>query len=330
MNPACRQNAPAPAPSSDDYCDVSIMLPADFRLESGEVLSRPELRVRLYGDASRPVVAVSGGISSGRIVADADEAKGWWRDIVCVDGAVDLERFCVLGFDFLPNPEETARTLSTADQARALAHALDLLKIERLHAFVGASYGGMVALAFSALFPQRLQRLCVVSAAERAHPAATALRGVQRRIIEFAAQCGEAQEGVALARQLAMVSYRTPEEFEARFDNTPGAVRGDLYDVCEYLTARGRAYGMGAERYLTLSDSIDRHRVEPAHISADSLFIAARSDRLVPLADMRRLRDAVAGSRLVAIDSLYGHDAFLKEAPVIGPCIKKFLEERSS
>lgn len=322
-------------PAQDDvppqgHSDFGIILPTTFQLESGETLSKPELRVRVYGDAANPKVVVSGGISSGRIVADEADGgvKGWWRDIVHPGGPIDLDRYCVIAFDFLPNPEEIARTISTLDQARALAHALDVLKIERLFAFVGASYGGMVALAFAATYLERLEKLCVISAAEQTHPAATAFRGVQRRIIEFAKTSGDPDAGVALARQLAMITYRTPEEFEQRFDNTPGASRDDTFEVDDYLISRGGAFGMDAERYLTLSASIDRHRADPSRVSADSYFIAARSDRLVPLGDMRRLADAVETARLFEIDSLYGHDAFLKEIAAIGPSVKEFLKEQ--
>lgn len=327
MNASLKEE-PTDCKRTASFCDLGVLLPADFTLDSGETLSRPELRVRLYGDRTRPVVAVAGGVSSGRIAADELVVKGWWRDIVAPGGAVDLDRFCVLAFDFLPNPEERARTISTADQARVLAHALNVLKIEKLFAFVGASYGGMVALAFTAQYPDLLEKLCVISAADRTHPAATALRGVQRRIIEFASRAGDPREGVALARQLAMVAYRTPEEFEQRFDHAPGVVAGDPYPVCEYLISRGRNYPMSAERYVTLSDSVDRHAVDPQKINTDSLFIAATSDRLVPVADMRQLAGAVPGSALLEIESLYGHDAFLKEAGVIGPRVKLFLEER--
>ena len=334
MNAAIQNETTGACPQARNYCDISIMLPVDFRLQSGEALSRPELRLRVYGDTEKPAIAVSGGISSGRAVAATPDSagemghSGWWRDIVRQGGPVDLDDYCVIGFDFLPGHDEIARTIGTADQARALANALDIVNIERLHAFIGASYGGLVALAFAAAFPSRRERRCVISAAERAHPAATAIRGVQRRIVDFAAQCGDPQEGVALARQLAMITYRTPEEFEARFDHAPGTARGEPSDVCNYLISRGRAFGMDAERYLTLSDSIDRHHVDPAEIKAASLFIAVRSDRLVPLSDMRRLAGAVRAARLVEIDSLYGHDAFLKEADRIGPVITAFIQEQ--
>ncbi|OFX02483.1 MAG: hypothetical protein A3E78_04610 [Alphaproteobacteria bacterium RIFCSPHIGHO2_12_FULL_63_12] len=304
------------------------MLPPDFRLASGERLSRPEIRLRVHGDPSMPAIVAAGGISAGRCVGDHAAGEGWWRDIVRVGGAVDLSKFCVIGFDFLPNPGETARTVTSGDQARALAFALEKINVARLHAFVGASYGGMVALAFAARFPQRLEKLCVLSAADRPHPAATALRGIQRRIVEFGRRLGAPGEGVSLARQLAMVTYRTPEEFKQRFDSAPGAAAGDPYGVCAYLIARGDAYDMAPERFVTLSDSIDRHAVDPAEIQTPALFLAATTDRLAPSEDIRRLAASVADGAYFEFASLYGHDAFLKEAAVIGPVIQKFIEEK--
>jgi homoserine O-acetyltransferase len=308
--------------------DVSVLLPADFTLASGEKLSRPEVRLRLFGPDDAPAVAVSGGISAGRAVADGAGDKGWWREIVGPGLAVDTTATRVIGFEFLPNPGETARTISTTDQARALALALEAIGVASLKAFIGASYGGMLALAFAQAFPSRIEKICVLSAADRPHAASTALRGVQRRIVDFAIRAGDPQAGLSLARQLAMTTYRTPEEFDARFPHRPGAAAGDPYAVCEYLIAKGDAYAMAPERYVTLSDSIDRHAVDPVRIAATSLFIAVTEDRLVPAADTRRLADNAPNARYAEISSLYGHDAFLKEHAVIAPLIKHFIEER--
>ncbi len=307
--------------------DAVIALPAEFTLDGGESLSEPRIAVRLYGDPAKPVIAVAGGISAGRVVADAGEEKGWWADYVAPGRVIDLNTYCVLGFDFLPNAEEQATTISTLDQARALSVALDALGVKGLDAFVGSSYGGMVALAFAAAYPDRIKNLIVVSAAERPHAFGTALRGVQRRIVDFARKNGDADEGVALARQLAMVSYRTPGEFSARFDHAPGAAAGDPYAVCDYLIARGEAFGMDPQRFITLSDSIDRHAVDLSKIRARALFVAAQGDQLSPPAEVRRCAAAVARARYVEIVSQYGHDAFLKEAASIGPFIDRFLKE---
>lgn len=308
--------------------DAEIALPGAFSLESSEALSASFVRIRLYGDPAKPVIAVAGGISAGRAVADAGGDKGWWRDYVARGRAIDLAQYCVLGFDFLPNDGETARTLTTRDQARALAAALDVLKIDRLHAFVGSSYGGMTALAFAAEFSDRVENLVVISAAERPHVFGTALRGVQRRIVEFAASYDDPEAGVALARQLAMISYRTPREFNERFDTGPkGPAAGDDYAVCDYLKARGGAFAMSPQRYLTMSDSIDRHCVDLSAIRARVLFVAANGDQLCPPSEVRRCAAAITHARYVEVFSQFGHDAFLKEAAEIGPFIERFLRE---
>lgn len=311
-----------------DCTDVSVLLPAGFTLQSGEKLSRPEIRLRLFGPDGAPAIVVSGGISAGRDVADGGGFDGWWREVVGADKAIDTGTTRVIGFDFLPNAGETARTITTNDQARALGHALDAIGVRSLAAFVGASYGGMLALAFAAAFPERLEKLCVISAADRPHAASTALRGVQRRIVDFAIRAGDPQAGLSLARQLAMTTYRTAEEFDTRFPHRPGAKAGDPYAVCDYLIARGDAYRMAPERYVTLSDSIDRHAVDPARIAARALFIAVTEDRLVPASDTRRLAGAAPDADYAEFSSLYGHDAFLKETAVVAPLIKNFIEER--
>lgn len=310
-----------------DWRDAVVALPDGFILASGERLSQPQIALRLYGDPAKPVIAVAGGISAGRIVADAGEEKGWWAQYVAAGRSVDLNAYCVLGFDFLPNAEEHAQTISTDDQARALSVALGALGIEALNTFIGSSYGGMAALAFAAAYPDAVENLIIISASDRPHPFGTALRGVQRRIVELAASNGAPGEGVALARQLAMVSYRTPGEFAARFNHAPGDTAGDPYEVCDYLIARGKAFAMDPQRFVTLSDSIDRHSVDLKKIRAHTLFIAAQGDQLSPPGDIRRCAAGVHRARYVEIASQYGHDAFLKEAASIGPFIQSFLKE---
>lgn len=313
-----------------EWRDCVVPLSADFTLVSGERLSQPKIALRLYGEPTKPVIVVAGGISAGRIVADAGGEKGWWSDYVADGRVIDLRNYCVLGFDFLPNPEEQAITISTKDQARAIGAGLDALEIATLDTFVGSSYGGMVALAFAEAFPDRIKNLAIISAADKPHPFGTGLRGVQRRIVEFAREHDDAAAGVALARQLAMVTYRSAAEFETRFDHAPGNAAGDPYTVCDYLIARGGAFQMDAQRFITLSDSIDRHTVDLTKIKARTLFVAAQGDQLSPPKDVRRCANAVPRARYVEIVSQYGHDAFLKEAASIGPFIDRFLKESVS
>ncbi len=295
--------------------DVRAPIPEDFRLESGQRLAAPEVVGRLHGPGAAPLVVVAGGISSGRFAAR------WWSWAVRPDGPVDLRRFRVLAFDFLPGAEEAAVTLTTTDQARLLALLLAAIDEPRIDAFVGASYGGCVGLAFAAAFPERIGELIVLSAAHRAHASATAWRGVQRRLLAFARDCGREAEGVALARQLAMTTYRSAEEFGWRFAPHAPASAGEPYPVCDYLIARGEAYieATSASRWITLSDSLDRHFVRPEAVRCPLTVVGFTSDRLVPIEDLREMAVRAPDlRRLVEAPSVFGHDAFLKEREFIG------------
>lgn len=302
--------------------DVHAPIPDDFRLESGQRLTATEVVGRLIGPDNAPLVVVAGGISSGRFAAR------WWPSVVKAGGPVDLNRVRVLAFDLLPGREEPGVTITTADQARLLALLLDALDEPRIDAFVGASYGGCIGLAFAAIFPARIGQLAVISAAHRAHPAATAVRGVQRRLLTFARDCGREAEGVALARQLAMTTYRTADEFALRFAPTAPAGAGEAYPVCDYLVAKGATYAevTSAERWISLSDSLDRHSVDPRAVRCPLTVIGFTSDTLVPIADSRELAARVPNlRRLIEAPSIFGHDAFLKERELIGRALHDVL-----
>ena len=308
-----------------------LSLPEPFTLQFGGQLESPNLAWRLQGDARLPIVLVIGGISAHRrICDDADPRAGWWQEVGGPGRALDTTRCCVLGIDYLggagdssgPPRGDPPASISSFDQAEAVRHLLDHLGLARLHAILGASYGGMVALAFGERYPQRVARLLVISAADRPHPMATAWRSVQRRMVRFAVQQGCAAQGLELARALAMTTYRSPEEFVARFDAP--AMRVDarfVFPVENYLFARGRDYAARyrAENFLCLSESIDLHRVDASRITVPTTVIAVREDRLVPIEDVRALAARLPDARLHEISSPHGHDAFLKEPGQLRP-----------
>lgn len=300
--------------------DFRIDVPSDFRCESGDVLPDAQLRVRVYGDLRRPVVVVAGGISSGRCL---DE---WWGDQVGEGAAIDLTRYCAIGFDFSPTEDQRVR-LSPLDQARLVGIALDALGVERVFAWVGASYGAMVGLAFASDTPERIERLCAISAAHKPAVLARGWRGVQRRVVEFALAQGAAEEGLSLARQLAMITYRSAEEFDERF---PGSVGADgRSDLDHYLVSRGDAYvsAMAPQRWLALSESIDRLNVEPSKVRAALTLAACPTDQIAPIELIEDLSREVPNLHaLHALPSLYGHDAFLKEPAQVAAIITSCLE----
>jgi homoserine O-acetyltransferase len=318
-------------------------VPGEVSLYHGGRLSGIRIAWRLVGPANAPVVCALGGISSNRRVFDQENPKqGWWSEVVGPGQALDAERFRVLSFDYLGGSAETTGpgratlaavsqasdaandaagsafpNISTYDQAELLVRLLNNLGLKSLRAIVGGSYGGMVALAFGERYPERVSRLVVIGAADRTHPMSTAWRSVQRQILRFAVECGRPKDGLQLARALAMSTYRSAEEFEARFDGAPTR-DGErfTFPVEQYLFARGTDF---AERHqpeaiLCLSESIDLHQVDATRIFVPTTIIAIREDQLVPLTDLRGLAARLPVAKLHEISSIYGHDAFLKES----------------
>ncbi|HEY3808607.1 MAG TPA: homoserine O-succinyltransferase [Steroidobacteraceae bacterium] len=305
--------------------------PGGLPLHHGGHLAQARVGWRIEGPAGAPVVAALGGISAHRRVFDVQApAQGWWNELAGPGRAIDSRRLRVLGIDYLgasgestgPEPGGEFPSLSSYDQAQVLRGLLDHLRLERLRAIVGASYGGMVALAFAERFPERVEQLLVLSAADRTHPMATAWRSVQRRIVRFAMAVGRPSEGLELARSLAMATYRSPHEFAARFALAPTSNDGRFqFPVEQYLAARGRDYAARylPESFLCLSESIDLHAVDARRIAVPTTLVAVREDQLVPLSDMQSLSTRLPQTRLHEISSQFGHDAFLKESQQLKP-----------
>lgn len=305
----------------------------DTGLQRGCVLKNDTIFGRSYGPKDAPVIVVLGGISATRFVADGGrDGRGWWSTLVRTGGPVDIAKFRVIGIDFAPNvgAESCPESLTTFDQAARVKALLDHMKLKRVKAIIGSSYGGMTALAFAQSYPDALDNLLVISAGHKPYPIGVGWRGIQRRIVRLGLSAGRPKEGLKLARELAMTTYRTPEEFSDRFDLHETAQNPSLFDICDYLGSRGDAFAeqMDAERFLALSESIDLHRVEPEKISTPTLLMTAISDQLAPLSEMRELRDRLTGSsELFTFTSLFGHDAFLKEYAAMGPRIAQFCKD---
>lgn len=317
---------------------AAVALEADGR-RTGDVVG-----YECIGHPGAPAVVVLGGISAdAHVVAhDGDRRPGWWEGFVGSRCPIDTDRHRIIGLDWLGGPGSTRTSAPPAgaaaaspavtpgDQAALLAGLLDALGIDRVDAVVGASYGGMVALAFAERFPRRLRHAVVISAADRTHPMATALRAIQREIVRFGVRAGREREALSLARQLAVTTYRTAAEFEGRFDSEPrwedGVAR---FPVEAYLRHQGRrlADRFTAEQYLRLSESLDLCRVDPAAIRVPITLVSVEQDTLVPPWQMDQLRARLGGpAELVRIASRYGHDAFLKETASIGPVLRSVLD----
>src|ERR1019366_1237702 len=213
---------------------------------------------------------------------------------------VDTDRYRVLGIDYLGGRGESTAPdgsgkfppISAHDQAEALRHVVQYLGLKPVHAIIGASYGGMVAMSFAERYPQWLDRIVVLSPADRVQPLATAWRSLQRQIVRDAVARGEGAAGLKLARALAMTTYRSPAELALRFDGPP--VRDTdrfRFPIEEYSFARGDEYVRyyRPESFLALSESIDLFQIDASRIQVPTTLIAVREDQLVPLADIQAL-----------------------------------------
>lgn len=324
--PGSSLGGPPPSPGRAGRTRVTI--PTDFH---GSV--DVEIPWEEHGPSDGPAVVVLGGISAGRhlLPTALDPSPGWWPGVVGAGRPLDPARLRLVGVDFLDGgswsgPATTsadtidrsrAGPVTTDDQARAVAAALDGLGA-RAATIVGASYGGMVALAFAVLFPERTRRLVVICSAHRSHPLATAWRSIQRSLVRIGEDVDRADDALVLARGLAMTTYRSARELESRFDGEPVVTDGwARFPVESYLEARGRDFAsrFRPDRFLRLSESIDLHAVDPARVASPTTAVSFDTDTLVPPWLVDELVLETGGPcRHVRLSSIYGHDAFLKES----------------
>lgn len=299
-------------------------------------MRRVRLRVEWTGDLSLPAVWLAGGISSHRhVCANAvDSAPGWWQDVIGNPRALDPRRCCLLACDWLGADGQLDVPIDSADQADAIAYALDRLGIRFLQAFVGASYGGMVGQQFAIRHRQRLGRLLCLSAAHRPSPFASAFRALQRQVVTLGQTQFADAVGLSLARQLAMLSYRSPNEFSERFDQPAELRSGRVYCASEdYLQHCGQRYAAqwSATAFLRLSESIDLHVIAPTQIRVPCQFLAVEGDWLAPVELMAACAaDVAAPCEIEIIASRYGHDAFLKEIDHVDALLHRALQNDSS
>lgn len=283
------------------------------------------IRYELAGPQDASLLVVAGGISADRHVFAnaADEKGGWWE--------VQAKTFAshrVLAIDWIGADGGLDRPICAEDQAAAILAVMDHLGLGGATAFVGASYGAMVGMHCVSQAPSRFGGLLAISAAHRAHPFASAQRALQREAIKWGERSGDPAAGVALARKLAILTYRTPAEFADRFRSPSAFVDGRATASAEpYLNHMGAKHceRMSAVAYRRLSESIDCHQIHPERIAVPATFVAITSDQLVPADDIQATAEAAPTGRLITLTSRFGHDAFLKEESVIADIIVNFL-----
>ena len=347
-----------------------------FTMLHGSIES-PTIAFETWGELSAAAdnaVLVFTGLSPSAHAASSpeDPSSGWWEDMIGADKAIDTSRYFVICVNSLGScfgstgpasiDPETGKpyrlgfpVLALEDVASAGEAVVRHLGVERLHAVVGASMGGMSALAYAVCHPQRAEGIVLISSAARAEPFAIALRSLQRELIRAdpAWRNGDYEpqrppvQGMRHARKLGMISYRSAAEWAQRFgrerttDAAPNQRFGIDFEVESYLDAHAGKF-VGAfdpNCYLYLSRAMDLFDIADhggsiadglGRVAASrALVIGVESDFLFPLRQQRELADGlrqrVADVEFKALSSLQGHDSFLVDMDRFRPAVASFF-----
>lgn len=298
---------------------------------------------------------------------------GWWGDVVGPGRAIDTDRWFVVAPNMLGGCQGTTGPSSVApdgrewggrfpfvtvrDQVAVQTQLADRLGIERFAAVVGGSMGGMHALEFAIAHPERVERLALLATTAQTTADQIAANSLQRTAIQmdpaFAdgdyhdADPGEGpHRGLALARRMALMTYRAPDELNGRFarswqsDVSPLGDDG-RFSVESYLDFHGNKFTrrFDAASYVTLTHAMDSHDVGAGRggvaaalgtVRARTLVVGVSSDRLFPVEDQHRIAagvpDALDGDRAAVIESEFGHDGFLIEHEAVGAHLRRLLD----
>jgi homoserine O-acetyltransferase len=211
---------------------------------------------------------------------------------------------------------------------RLQAALLDALGVRRLRLALGGSLGGMQVLEWALLFPDRVEAIAPIATSGRHSAWCIALSEAQRQAIQV-----DPVLGLAVARAIAMCTYRSRASFEARFGRRlrePG-----LYEVESWLHHHGEDLitRFDADTYVTLTRAMDSHDVAHGRgvyeevlrsIDIPALVVTIDSDVLYPPEEQIELAALLPAARLATLRSPHGHDAFLIDVEALNDLIVEF------
>ncbi|QIA27202.1 homoserine O-acetyltransferase [Thermaerobacter sp. PB12/4term] len=361
-------------------------------LEQGGHLPRAELAYETWGrwDPQRQnAILICHALTGDAHVAShhPGDRPGWWEAAVGPGRPIDTRRWFVICSNVLggcygstgpASPAEAGHgpwggrfpVITVRDMVHAQRRLLDALGIGRLALVVGGSLGGMQALEWAVTYPERVGAAAVLAAPPAASPHAIAWNEVQRQAIfaDPAWQGGDypaarpPRRGLALARMLAMTTYRGREEWEARFgrEEVPAGADPVAQRLGSYATAPAgpaEAFRFQIESYLhyqgeklvrrfdpatyvTLTRAMDLHDVgrgrgglegAAARVQGRMYVLSITSDLLYPVDEQRRLVQALrrAGKNVTwqVWKAPWGHDSFLVDSAGVARRVMDWLEE---
>ena len=355
-----------------------------FHLEGGgslpEVVVAHETWGELDADGSNAILvchALTGDSHAAGRAGDAHPGEGWWDGLIGPGRALDTNRYFVVCSNVLGGCQGTTgpasldpRTgrhygstfpvVTIRDMVRTQALLADHLGIARWASVVGGSMGGMQALEWATMFPDRVGSVVAIATTTAGSAQQIAWSMVGRRAISgdpkfrggdyYDAEPGDGpHQGLKLAREIAQIHYRAEAVFDQRFgrtlldrlDGPLGFTLGQRFDVEGYLDYHGDKLvrRFDANSYLRLNKAMDLHDIGRgrggvdaaiSRIKSPALVMSISSDMLYPPYQQERLRDLLVanGSRcgFYEIDSPDGHDGFLIELQQIGSLLEGFID----
>ena len=364
---------PGDEPGGRHFAQLTAAGDAGLPLELGGTLPGLTVAYETWGtlDAAHSnavlvLHALTGDSHAAGPSGPAHPTAGWWDPLIGPGAAIDTDRYFVVSPNVLGGCRGTTGPSTTApdgkpwgsrfprltirDQVAAEALLSDHLGIERWAGIVGGSMGGMRVLEWCVGYPDRVARAGVLAVGASASADQVAQCSVQCRAVRLdPAYAGgdyyggptAPVAGMALARSIGQIGYRSEAEFAERFGRRPQGVEDPLgagrFAVESYLEYQGMKLTarFDPNSYLTLSEAMNSHDVGRgrggaaaalAHITAEVHVAGIDSDRLYPLHLQEELASHLPGDHdVTVIRSEFGHDGFLIETAQVGAVVAAVL-----
>ena len=312
-----------------------------FPLAEGGTLDGVRVAYRTWGRPASSAIVVCHALTGS---ADAD---AWWAGMFGTGRAFDPDQDFIVSANVLggcygtTGPSDAAPggirygpdfpAVTIDDMVRLQKLLLDHLGVERIELVIGGSMGGMQVLGWAEQYPEMVDAIVPIGVGSAQSAWALALSEVQRAAItgDHRFRGGRYQparpptSGLATARMIAMCSYRSADDFDAKFGRK---LTGDVYAAQSYLRHQGTKLveRFDANSYLTLMDAMDSYRIEPNTIETPALVVGISSDVLYPAQEVRDLAAALPQAEFSLLSAPQGHDAFLIETDRLGRLITSF------
>jgi len=358
-----------------------LQLDRPFVTEGGVVLEGVTVAYETWGTldatAANAVLvchALTGDSHAAGPAKAGHPTAGWWDGMIGPGRYLDTDRFFVVCANILGGCQGTTGpassdprtgkpygsrfpTPSIRDSVRLQAHLQEHLGVGRWLAVVGGSMGGMQVLEWGVMYPERVAGLAALATAPAATAQQIAWSAAGRAVLEadpkfrhgdyYDAEPGDGpHRGLIAARMLAIVHYRSADEFTRRFARAsiePVERRFALdhrFEVERYLRYQGeklvQRFDANTYRLLNLTMDLhdlgrDRDSVESAlsRIRVPVMTLGISTDFLYPATDQRRMVEVLRAKGVPVthheIHSDVGHDAFLVEIDAVGSALADFL-----